>query len=74
MTNIDALKAAEKPALMTRQEVANFLKVSLRSVDRLRESGALPAVMVLSNVRFRVEDVEALLNATPSTGSPTPRP
>jgi excisionase family DNA binding protein len=67
-------RLADGPRLMTRKEVADFLKVSVRSVDRLRRSGALPAVMVLTKVRFRVEDVEALLNATPPTGSTTPRP
>ena len=73
MTNIPGPNPVNR-GLMTRQEVADLLKVSVRSVDRLRENGALPAVMVLTNVRFRVDDVEALLTAKPPTGSTTPGP
>jgi excisionase family DNA binding protein len=44
------------PKLLTRAEVAELLAVSVRSVDRLRAEGLLPAVKVLTSVRFR-EDV-----------------
>jgi excisionase family DNA binding protein len=74
MINIPDPNLADRQRLMTRREVADLLKVSVRSVDRLRQSGALAAVMVLSNVRFRVEDVEVLLKATPSTGPTTSGP
>ena len=46
--------------LLTRAEVAQLLSVSLRSVDRLVARGILPAVKVLSTVRFRPEDVKSL--------------
>src|SRR5262249_40661638 len=46
--------------LLTRAEVAQLLSVSLRSVDRLVARGILPAVKVLSTVRFRPEDVKLL--------------
>jgi excisionase family DNA binding protein len=49
--------------LLTKAEVADLLKLSPRSVDRLRVLGDLPAMKVLSMVRFRRQDVEAYLEA-----------
>lgn len=48
--------------LLTRSEVSDMLSISLRSVDRLRARGILPAVKVLSTVRFRAEDVKKLID------------
>lgn len=50
------------PKLLTRADVAHILSLSLRSVDRLRARGILPAVTVLSAVRFREEDVRRLID------------
>jgi excisionase family DNA binding protein len=47
--------------LLTRAEVAQLLSVCLRSVDRLRAQGALPAIKVRSSVRFRPDDVRRLI-------------
>jgi excisionase family DNA binding protein len=49
--------------LLTRSEAAGALGLSVRSLDRLRERGRLPAIQILpgGRVRFRPEDVEALL-------------
>ena len=47
--------------LLTRAEVAHLLSISLRSVDRLRARGILPAVNVLTTVRFREEDVQKVI-------------
>ena len=49
--------------LLTKAEVANLLKLSLRSVDRLRKRGDLPALKVLTSIRFQKKDVEAYLEA-----------
>jgi excisionase family DNA binding protein len=49
--------------LLTRAEVANLLNVCLRTVDRLRKQGLIRAVNVLSAVRIRSEDVQALLDS-----------
>jgi excisionase family DNA binding protein len=49
---------------MTRREVADLLRVSVETVDRWRRRGRLPGVQVVAGrgaVRFRAEDVEALL-------------
>jgi excisionase family DNA binding protein len=48
--------------LLTRAEVAHILSLSLRSVDRLRARGILPAVKVLTTVRFREDDVRRLID------------
>ena len=49
--------------LMTKAEVADLLKLSPRSVDRLRVRGDLPAMKILSSVRFRKDDVLAFIEA-----------
>jgi excisionase family DNA binding protein len=49
--------------LLTKAEVAGLLKLSPRSVDRLRVRGNLPAMKILSSVRFRKEDVQAYIEA-----------
>jgi excisionase family DNA binding protein len=53
----------EIQALVSREEAAEILGVSVRSVDRLRERGRLPAVQFTpgSRVRYRLRDVTALL-------------
>lgn len=47
--------------LRTKQEAANYLKCSTRTIDRLRAQGLLRAVKVRGMVRFREQDLEALL-------------
>jgi excisionase family DNA binding protein len=50
-------------SLLTKEQVAERLSVSERTVDRLRSRGLLTSVKFMSRVRFRLEDVEALLRA-----------
>lgn len=45
--------------MWTKKDVADFLKVSIRQVDYLREKFGLPFVKVGSLIRFRPEEVEA---------------
>jgi predicted site-specific integrase-resolvase len=61
MTTTDAATRA----LLTRHELADLLRVSLSTVDRLRARGVLRPVQLVPNGRvgFRVEDVERLLDA-----------
>jgi hypothetical protein len=49
--------------LVSRERTAAILGLSVRSVDRLRERGRLPGVQIVpgGRVRYRLEDVEALL-------------
>ena len=51
--------------LLNRDEAAAMLRVSVRTVDRLIESGELPAAKVGRSVRVARADVQALL--TPPT-------
>lgn len=53
-------------AMLTREEVAGLLKVSLRTVDRLRTRGELKAVKVMGTIRFKAEAVQAFIEAAPN--------
>lgn len=57
----DAQPANFVPQLMSRVEVANRLRISVRKVAELAQSGRLPVVRVDGAVRFREEDVLRLL-------------
>ena len=54
--------------LLTRQQVADLLNVSTRTIDRWTEAGKLPAVkMPLGHsVRYRPEDVDAIMRGQAS--------
>ena len=62
----------ESEAFLTREQAAELLGLSVRSVDRLRALGRLPAVQYLrrGRVRYRRDDVEALLE--PEAREPHP--
>lgn len=51
------------PPVMEKPEVADFLRVSPRTVDRLRASGALPAVLIRGRVLFLRDDVLAYIQS-----------
>lgn len=61
-----------RTSMMTRQEVADFLKVSARTVDRLRQSDPrFPrCVAVGRGIRWRPEDIRRY--ATPETPNGKP--
>jgi excisionase family DNA binding protein len=46
---------------MNKKEVAEFLKISERQVDYLRQAGKLAWVTIGRSVRFRLEDVDDFL-------------
>jgi excisionase family DNA binding protein len=56
------------PSYLTTAEVAEHLNCSTKTVGRLRASGKLPYLKLGDNIRFRLENVEALLTA----GTPKP--
>lgn len=60
----------ETPTSLKREEAAEILRVSIRTVDRLIETGDLPASKIGRAVRINRGDVLSLLS--PST--PTARP
>ena len=57
---IDALRAERDPErLLTREEAAERLRVSVRTLDTLRAAGEIRAVKVKRRVRFHPEAVES---------------
>ena len=50
-----------EPVCLTRKEVAEHLRVSVRTVDRMIASGQLPVRRVLGGVRFLRSDLEDYL-------------
>ena len=56
--------------LMTKQEAAMRLGVSVRTLERLVATGRLPQVHVERLARFRVRDLEAYVSGLPASQSP----
>ena len=50
-----------KENYVTRQEVANYLGVSLRTVDRLRSEGLIQGIRLLGVRRFSPTEIEHLV-------------
>jgi excisionase family DNA binding protein len=48
--------------LLRKKQVAERLACSLRSVDRLVNTGRLTRVRVLGGIRFRLSQVQSLMN------------
>jgi excisionase family DNA binding protein len=65
----DAQPANFVPQLMSRTDVASRLKISVRKVAEIAQSGRLPIIRVDGSVRFKEEDVLRLL-----TENRAPRP
>lgn len=54
---------SSKPAaLLTREDVAQILSCSTRTVDRLVASGDLPAIRIGKLVRFNPETIQRLVS------------
>ena len=49
--------------LLNKDEVAELLGVSVRTVERLRGRGLLPWIKLLGAIRFRPDDVRTLVDA-----------
>ena len=52
---------AAPPELMTRAEAAEYLRVSVRTIDRLRAEGALSTVRVAGAVRLRRAELQLIV-------------
>lgn len=61
--------------LLTRRELADMLRISLSTVDRLRARGVLRPVQLVPNgaVRYDADDVERILDAPPKSYPVDPR-
>lgn len=49
------------PVLLTRKEAADRLRVSVRSLDRLRSAGRIGTVKVLNSVRITEFEIERFI-------------
>jgi excisionase family DNA binding protein len=61
------LKMDSEPAnsgerLLRKKQVAEMLACSLRTVDRLVNAGRLTRVKILGGIRFRLSQVQTLMN------------
>lgn len=50
-----------KTTLLTKKEAADRLRVSVRSLDRLRSAGVISTVMVLNSVRITEVEIERFI-------------
>jgi len=66
------------PSLLTRQQAAAYLGVSLRSIDHLATSGDLPTIRIGTAVRIRPSALEYFCEAhetrKPRPAKRNPRP
>ena len=63
MTTLDTTQP-----LLTQQQTAELLQVSVRSVRYWISEGKLPAYRVGAQIRVRPEDLEGLLRPIPNAG------
>ena len=57
----EAVGIAPSLRLLTRNEVAEVLDVSIKVLDRLVQDGHIKRLKIGAKVRFRVSDIEAFL-------------
>lgn len=60
MVNEEKIMTDEK--LVKKKQVAEMLACSLRTVDRLVNSGRLTRVKIMGGIRFRLSQVQNLMN------------
>ena len=59
-----------KSELIDKEEAATYLRVSVRTLDRLRVVGELKSIKIAGCVRFRVADLEEYLRQHTTGGRP----
>lgn len=56
------MENSNSPQLITIYQAANLLAVSTRTIRRMVQDGDLPTIKIRGNYRFRVKDIEQLVN------------
>ena len=56
-------------ALFTKETLAEYLRISVYTVQRLVQDGSLTAIKVGSQVRFHIDDVDRFLDQCRTGGS-----
>lgn len=68
--NVSGHRKAELAAVMERllrkKEVADLLACSTRTIDRLVAAGRLTAIRLVGGVRYRLSEVQAMMNGSAS--------
>jgi excisionase family DNA binding protein len=78
-TLLDGCRAAYDPSatprrlLITKNDAAELLGVSLRTIERLISAGRLPLVHVEGAARVRLTDLEAYVQSLEADASPCPQ-
>ena len=60
------MKLDEVDRLVKKKEAADLHACSTRTIDRLAASGLLTPVRILGGTRFRLSQINALMNGVPS--------
>jgi len=60
--------------ILTLKEVAQYLKVTERTLYRLAQEGRIPAFRVGASWRFKRADIDAWIEAQKRSGSPAEKP
>jgi excisionase family DNA binding protein len=69
-SNIPHRIGAVNPAILTKQQAAEYLQTSLRYLERMVTSGRLNALKPTGKlVRFRLTDLDAFLNSGATIGA-----
>ena len=58
MTNLK--KSSETTEILTLEEVANYLKVTTRTIYRMLDENQIPAFKIRGTWRFRKDEIEAM--------------
>ena len=57
---------SQEEILLTRYEAAERLRISLKTLDRWREHSVLVPIVIGGVIRYRREDIDALINRVAS--------
>lgn len=52
-----------RPRMLTREDTADYLAVSKRTLDRLVQAGDIPAYRIGGHRRFRIEDIDSFISS-----------
>lgn len=62
-------KSSEATEILTLEEVANYLKVTTRTIYRMLDENQIPAFKIRGTWRFRKDEIEAMTRGeTPPKG------
>jgi excisionase family DNA binding protein len=69
---MESTSASPYRRLFDRESLADYLRLSTDTIDRLVKAGRLPCVRIGSQVRFTSDDVDAFVESHRQSGSVAP--